>query len=141
MSKILVGSCYFFSQYSNFQSKDIDELEIIDTTEFQQMKQISGQGRCRFILKRHNNKNEYIDWALQSYAGMVIGKFLIPEFCEEIGLTISDLPKLAPLLDKLDDKHQYERIIYESYLENQAFYLTEAQRDQAYASYCASRNS
>jgi hypothetical protein len=60
---------------------------------------------------------------------MVIGKFLVPEFCEEIGFTIEDLPKLAPLLDRLGDRHQYERIIYESYLENQAFCLTEAQRD------------
>lgn len=140
MSRLLIGSRYFFSTYPNFQSKDIDEVEIIDTDEFQQIKHLSGQGRCLFTLKRHENKNEYIDWALGSSLGMVIGKFLVPEFCEEIGFTIEDLPKLAPLLDRLGDRHQYERIIYESYLENQAFYLTEAQRDQAYASYCASRN-
>ena len=139
MSRILVGSQYFFSQYTDFQSKDIDELEIIETDEFQQMKQISSKERCRFIMRRHESKNDYISWALQSKAGMIIGKFLIPEFCEEIGFTIEDLPQLAPLLERLDNKHQYERIIYESYLQNGAFYLTEQQRYAAYLSYLASR--
>lgn len=139
MSKFLIGSRYFFSSYPDFQSKDIDELEIVDTDEFQQIKHLSGQGRCLFVLKRHEDKNEYIDWALGSSLGMVIGKFLVPEFCQEIGFTIEDLPKLAPLLDRLGDRHQYERIIYESYLQNGAFYLTEQQRYVAYLSYLASR--
>jgi hypothetical protein len=70
---------------------------------------------------------------------MVIGKFLIPEFCEAIGFTISDLPKLTPLLEKLDDKHKYEEIIFNSYIKNNAFKLTESQRKMAFRSYRASR--
>jgi hypothetical protein len=141
MSKVLVGSQYFFAQYPNFRSKDIDEVEIVETDEFQHLKQISRKGSCLFIIRRQQSKDDYINWALESKAGMVLGKFLVPEFCHEIDFTVKDLLKLAPLLDRLDRRHQYERIIYDSYLSNEAFYLTEKQRDAAYASYCKSREA
>lgn len=139
MTKHLMGSQYFFSCYDDFKSKDIDEIQIIETDEFKQIRQISGQGKCLFQLKKHNSKDEYIDWALKSSIGMVLGKFLIPEFCAEIGFTVEDLRQLAPLVEKLDDKHKYEAIIYDSYLQNGEFSLTSAQRDSAYKSYKESR--
>jgi hypothetical protein len=139
MNKILIGSQYFFSGYDDFQSKDIDEIQIIDTNEFLQMRQITGQGRCLFQMKRHSSKEAYIDWALKSQLGMVIGKFLVPEFCAAIGVVIEDLPKLLPLIYKLDDKHKYEEIIFNSYIENGDFTLTEEQRDLAYQSYKETR--
>lgn len=139
MTKHLMGSQYFFSCYDDFKSKDIDEIQIIETDEFKQMRQISGQGKCLFQLKKHNSKDEYIEWALKSSIGMVLGKFLVPEFCAEIGFTVEDLRQLAPLVEKLDDKHKYEAIIYDSYLQNGEFSLTSAQRDSAYKSYKESR--
>jgi hypothetical protein len=36
MSKYLVGSTYFFSQYSDFVAKDVDEVELIDFPSFKQ---------------------------------------------------------------------------------------------------------
>ena len=139
MDKILIGSTYFFSCYDDFQGKDIDELQIIETDEFSQIRQITGQGRCLFVLKKHPNKEDYINWALQSNTGMVIGKFLVPEFCETIGFSVEDLPQLNILITKLDDKHMYEKIIYDSYIENGSFTLTDEQRDRAYKSYKNSR--
>lgn len=139
MNKILMGSQYFFSCYDDFKSKDIDEIQIIETDEFKQVRQITGQGRCLFQMKKHDSKEDYIEWALKSNIGMVIGKFLVPEFCAEIGFTIEDLPRLALLLDRLDDGHLYEKIIYYSYLENGSFTLTDEQRDRAYKSYKESR--
>ena len=114
MSKILVGSQYFFSCYSDFKSKDIDELELVDTDAFQWYRQLSGRGKCLFQFKKLKTTQEYIDYALLAKSGMVIGKFLIPEFCEEIGFTIDMLPQLQPIVDRLDDKHYYEKIIYDS---------------------------
>ena len=134
-----MGSRYFFSCYDDFVSKDIDEIAIIDTNEFKQMKQITERDRCLFLLKRHDSKEDYIDWALRSNTGMVIGKFLVPEFCEQIGFTIDDLPKLSPLLERLDSKHLYEKVIFDSYIENHAFELTIEQRDRAYSMYRGSR--
>lgn len=138
-NKILIGSTYFFSCYDDFNSKDIDEIEIIDTNEFKQIRQITGQGRCLFQMKRHQSKDEYIDWALKCQLGMVIGKFLVPEFNAAIGLSMEDLKSLSPLIQKLDDKHKYEEIIFNSYIENGDFTLTKEQRDLAYQSYKETR--
>ena len=140
MNKILMGSKYFFSCYDDFKGGDIDEVQIIETDEFKQVRQITGRGKCLFQMKKHDSKEDYIEWALKSNIGMVIGKFLVSEFCAEIGFTIGDLPRLAPLLDKLDDKHKYEEIIYNSYLQNGSFTLTDKQRDRAYKSYKESRS-
>ena len=95
----------------NFNPKDIDELEIIDTNEFKYVRQISGKNRCLFQLKRLNSVQEYINWALQSKEGMVLGKFLVPEFCQEIVFTIQDLPQLLPKYSwKLPD-YTYQTLI------------------------------
>ena len=139
MAKILMGSQYFFSCYEDFNSKDVDEIEIIETNEFKRSRQITGQGKCSFQLKKLESVDDYINHALESNLGMVIGKFLIPEFCEEIGMTINDLLKLQPLLRKLDDKHKYEELIYNSYIKNNSFALTDYQREEAYKSYKESR--
>ena len=67
--------------------------------------------------------------------GMCLGKFLIPEFNEKFGITVEDLKELSSLLDHLDDKHLYEKIIYDAYLENNDFSLTDEQRQNAYNEY------
>lgn len=139
MSRFLMGSQYFFSCYDDFDSKDIDKIEIIETNEFKYVRQLTGQGKCLFQLRKQNTTDDYINYALQSNLGMVVGKFLIPEFCETIGLTINDLPKLKSLINKLDNQHKYEEIIYESYIQNGSFTLTDDQRARAYESYRESR--
>ena len=65
--------------------------------------------------------------------------FLIPEFNKQISFTIEDLPKIKPLIDNLDEKHKYEEIIYNAYIENKSFTLTEEQRDAAYRRYKEAR--
>lgn len=141
MSKFLMGSRYFFSCYDDFESKDIDEIELVDTSEFNNIRQLTGQGKCLFQMKRHASKEPYIEFALRSKIGMVVGKFLIPEFCEAIGFTVQDLPRLVPLIAKLDEQHMYEQIIFDSYIKNGSFTLTDEQRARAYKSYRESRGA
>ena len=141
MGKFLIGSRYFFSCFEDFDSKDIDELEIIETDKFKYMRQLSGLGKCLFQLKKYSSKEEYISYALTQSLGMVVGKFLVPEFCEAIGFTIEDLPRMQPLIDKLDDKHKYEKIIFDSYIKNGSFTLTTEQREEAYKNYKESRGN
>ena len=62
MSKILMGSKYFFSCYPDFVSKDTDEIEIIETTEFKHSRQLSGKNKCLFQLKAYPSKEAYINW-------------------------------------------------------------------------------
>ena len=78
---------------------------------------------------------EFISHTLASGTPMQIGKFLIPEVANEIGFTISDLKKLEPLVNQLDDKHKYEKVIFYAYLENNEFSLTGEQLTKAYLEY------
>lgn len=71
---------------------------------------------------------------------MRVGKFLVPEFCEYIGFTIDDLKLFEDLFDKLDDKHKYEKCIYDSYMKNKCFNLTEEQKNECYEIYKKYRN-
>ena len=139
MSKFIIGSTYFFSCYPDFKSKDIDEIELIETNEFKEVRQLTGKGECLFQLNKHSSKEPYIEFALKSDIGMVAGKFLIPEFCSAIGFEVADVPRLRPLMKKLDEKHRYEQIIFDSYIKNGSFVLTDEQRDRAYKSYKESR--
>ena len=50
-------------------------------------------------------------------------------------LSIDDLKRLKPIIAKLDDKHKYEEVIYNAYLENNDFVLTDEQRQEAYRVY------
>ena len=134
----LMGSKFFFNRYPDYTSHDVDTVEIVETDEFKEKRVIRGQGKDMFFLKK-KPKEELIADALKSELSMVVGKFLIPGFNKEIGFTIEDLPKLKPLIGKLDDKHKYEEIIYNSYLENGDFILTDEQRLKAYQSYKDSR--
>ena len=131
---ILIGSRYFFSEYPDYHSHDIDKVEVQDTNEYEYVRIIRGQGKDYFFFKR-KPKEEMIQDALQQKLAMVVGKFLVSEFCQEIGFTFEDLPRLKPLIDRLDEKHLYEKIIYEAYLSNGSFTLTQEQRDQAYEEY------
>ena len=135
---ILMGSNYFFKRYKDFKSTDIDKIELVDTNEFKEKRIIRGQGKDYFYLKR-KPKEQLIQDALKSNLPMVVGKFLIPEFNKQINFTIEDLPRLQPLIDKLDEKHKYEEIIYNAYIENKSFTLTEEQRDAAYRRYKEAR--
>ena len=83
---------------------------------------------------------EFIDRTLIFNTPIQIGKFLIPEFANEINLTIEELKRLEPLTRKLDDKHKYEEILWKAYVENDEFRIYEEQRDNAYELYKRYRN-
>lgn len=134
-NKYLVGSTYFFNSYSDFKSKDIDYLEIeLFPLGYMDKLQITGQGQCIFKWRKMS-ADSYVANSLKSDLAMEIGKFLIPEFCKEVNFTIEHLKKLEPLLSRLDDKHKYEKVIFDAYIENNDFYLTDEQRLKAYEEY------
>jgi hypothetical protein len=81
------------------------------------------------------DKNEFIDVSLERGLGMELGKFLVPEFARELEMDIDDLKRLRPLAEKLDDKHLYEKVIYDAYIENECWVLTDEQRMEAYRIY------
>lgn len=136
MDKFLVGSRYFFEgRYDDFVSKDSDMLILVDNpVGFRFTRQITGQGKCVFEWKRMP-VSEFLKYATESKLPMTAGKFLIPEFCKEIGFTLDDLKTLAFQFENMDDKHKYEKVIFDSYVENGDFMLTDEQRRRAYDEY------
>jgi hypothetical protein len=132
---ILIGSTYFFKNINGFKSKDIDVLELIDNpVGFKTSYQLTGMGKCVFKWRRMSS-NEFIEETLKRNCPMEIGKFLVKDFVDDIGFTIEDLKKLKPLRDNLDKKHLYEAIIYDSYIENNKFELSNEQLMKAYREY------
>lgn len=136
---IRVGSTAFFSNIDGFSSKDTDWVELIDNpTEFRYYLQLSGMNRCIFKWKRMT-ADEFVEYSLSKGHPMFIGKFLVPEFVKEIGFTINHLRKLKPIMDNIDEKHTYEKVIYDAYIDNNDFILTSEQLCEAYKVYKGTR--
>ena len=132
---MLVGSNVFFKGIEGFTSKDIDILEFVDDpTDFKNVRQFKFPNKCVFQWRKMPI-DELIDITLFRNFPMEIGKFLVPEFIKEFKLSIDDLKRLEPIISKLDDKHKYEEVIYNAYLENNDFALTDEQRQKAYRVY------
>ena len=139
MEKYLVGSRYFFENEPDFNSKDYDYVTLVDNpVTFKDYRQLTGLGHCLFDWRRMSAE-EFVDFTLNYCHPMTIGKFLVPEFAREIGLTLDLLKKLQPKVNQLNKSHRYEKIIFESYLENGEFELTEEQRHRAYVEYTEAR--
>ena len=137
---MLVGSNVFFKDIEGFTSKDTDVLEFVDNpTDFKNVRQFKFPDKCVFQWRKMS-VDELIDMTLSRNFPMEIGKFLVPEFIKEFNLSISTLKRLKPLVDKLDDKHKYEEVIYNSYIENNDFYLTDSQLNDAYKIYLKHRS-
>lgn len=113
---MLVGSNAFFKDIKGFNSKDIDILELVgDTANFKYQRQFKFKDKCVFQWKKMSPE-KFIEVTLSNNTPMEIGKFLIPDFIKEIGFTIEHLKQLKPLVDNLDDKHKYEKVIFDSYI-------------------------
>lgn len=141
IAKFTVGSSVFFGGYSDYISKDIDALvfadKIIGKGNILRLTPLEGKDDvfyCKDIPKQ-----ELIGLTLKIGLPMGAGKFLVPEVAEYLKLTVEDLKQLEPLFSSLDAKHSYEKLIYEAYLHNNAFVLTDKQRDAAYREYRRTR--
>ncbi len=112
MKKILVGSNAFFKDIKGFKSKDKDYLIFIDNPEdFKIRKEICLRGTDMFYYKRLS-ASEMINYTLETNSPLLIGKFLVPEVAEELKLSVTDILPLESMLSKLDERHQYQVIIF-----------------------------
>lgn len=130
-----IGSSIFFDSYSDYTQKDIDILAITDLPLFgKSMMNMKLKDKDIFFMCIEEN-SVMLDKTLESGVNMRAGKFLSPEFAEYIGLTIEELKKLKPMFDDIDEKHMYEKVIFDSYIKNNGFFLTNDQRLMAYEEY------
>lgn len=135
----LMGSSYFFGDYPDYKIKDVDKLIFVDSPKLFKNVMTMRNGQDDIFMWRRMTANDFIDYTLSKNNPLQLGKFLIPEICKEIGFTIQHLRQLEPIVERLDKLHEYQRVIYNAYLENNDFTLTDAQRDQAYEVYKSAR--
>ncbi len=141
MKKIfLTGSCAFFSCLADFKPKDIDWI-VLDSEPrgYRFLKQTILPGKCIFEVKDMPAEEMVTRTLFNREPPMQMIKFLTPDFAQHIGLTIEQLERLQPLVEKLDPKHRYAEIIYNSYIANGSFSLTESQRNAAFKCYQEAR--
>lgn len=132
---MLVGSNVFFKDIEGFNSKDIDILELVDNpTDFKYLRQFRFKDKCVFQW-RNMPVDEFIDAELLMNVPMSVCKFLCPEFIKLKGVTIEQLKRLQPLVDNMDEKHMYLKTIYDFYIANNDFTLTDEQLNEAYKMY------
>ena len=138
--KFLVGSRYFFGQYPDFKSKDTDYVYLINKGKgFSSIRQVSTGTACIFeVVKKP--VAEMVDYALHHGGPMQIGKFLVKEFAEEINMKTSDLQRLMPVMERLDEKHAYLKPIFAAVVEGLSFDIPDSVRDEAYNLYKKARN-
>lgn len=138
---IKIGSAVFFSKFNDYKQKDDDEMVIQEKWLPHKIHVLNFKkdGKDIFFWSPLS-KEEFIKDTIDSNVAMRVGKFIIPEFCNYIGFEISEYKKLKDVFDNLDEKHRYEIIIRDAYIENNSFTLTDEQRMKAYQEYKKERN-
>ena len=137
--KIQVGSKAFFSQYEDFEPSDNDFVEIHDDADVD-FWVTNEDGEHIFHFKRMS-KIEFIDFECNRARKfpLVVSKFIVPELIEHFGINLEDLFICMSLFNNIDRRHQYVKFIFECYLKNSDFILTDEQRDEAYNMYKSAR--
>ena len=131
----IIGSRAFFTGMEGYVPKDYDELNIMDRFPFKgNVLNMKMNGKDVFFF-RDLDKEGFIKDTLECGVPMRVGKFLVPEFAEYLDMTMDDLERLSPVIENIDEKHLYEKVIYDAYLKNGEFKLTEEQRVAAYKEY------
>ena len=96
----------------------------------------SSHTKCDKTFYYRYEKQDFIDDIVNGIVPKYfLNKFLVPEVNEAIGFEFSELHALNYLFDELDDKHKYLKIIYDSYIENDEYYLSDSQRELAFNEY------
>lgn len=132
----------FFSQYEDYSSHDADYIEFQDSpTLFKTFMNARGHGKDIFFYKTMS-KDEFIKYELEhcKKTPMAVGKFLAPDVIKYFKLTIDELKQFQFAFDNIDERHTYEKFIYDCYIENNDFILTKEQLDNAYEIYKLKKN-
>ena len=131
MLRFQLGSSTFFKDFSDFIPHDLDYIEF--HKDLSNLSRIKIKNSDYILAPTSWTKEDYIEDCKK--LPMKAGKFLVPEFNEYVGFTIEDLPKIKEFFDNIDERHNYEKLIYDAYVDNQSFTLTDEQRNAAYEEY------
>lgn len=136
-NQIITGSSAFFSGIEGFKSKDTDIIILVDATKVKykwhyQIFDDGGRDVFKIVIRP---KEELIEHTLEKEDAMCVCRYLTPDYAKAINFEIEDLKKLQPLVDRMDSKHMYLVDIYNAYIENNDFVLSNEQRMKAFETY------
>ncbi len=132
--RFLVGSRAFFAGIDGFKSPNRNILELVGNPAFLAGKE-QNERVTRIYKYTRQPAPKMIADAVASGDAKKLGKFLVPDVARAIGMTIKDLQALQPLVDRLDKKQAYQKVIYDAYVENGGFVMTNEQLQAAYKAY------
>lgn len=130
----LVGSDVFFGKMSDYVTHGYSLLYFDDNPDYE-IETSYMEGNNHILRWRNIGKEQLIFYHQNCWNGRYIGKFLVPEVAEYLQFTIEDLKQIGNLVNCLDERHLYEKIIYDAYIENNGFFMTDEQLNAAYAEY------
>lgn len=141
IKKFLTGSRLYFTGLDGFNPHDTDYILIVDDLNVFK-KHTSNNCTCYFIYRLSTVKNT-VSYLIAKNSPLGCASLLQPEFANYIGLTIEKLSdnNLCKLFKQMPLKYQYLNFIYNSYIENNGFFITEEQRLKAFELYKNSRNN
>lgn len=134
MKQIEIGSGVFFSKFPDYTPGVSNMLYIDDDPDYEYETNYMENG-VHVLRWRNLPKDQLIAYHKDCYKGRYIGKFLVPEYIEYVGITLDDLKELHHLVNFLDERHIYEKLIYDFYIENNGFFLTDKQLEEVYEEY------
>jgi len=143
LKEFIVGSKVFFAQKPDYMVHDSDKICIVDrfpSVYKHSCMHMQLDGDDVFMYEQ-NDKEWFINDILDSATPMKAGKFLIKEFADYLNFTVKDLKRLENVFNIIDPKHKYEKIIYDAYIKNDGYFLTDEQLNNAYEIYKKERNS
>jgi len=136
IKKIRCGSSIFFDKFDDYKRKDTDWMVFVDKVPGKQlMWRVKIKDDDLMMFKIGTTKQQHIDMIFKTHVTLKVGKFLVPEFNEYIGFDISELNRFDEVFNQLDDLHKYQKVIYDAYIENGSFTLTDEQLNKAYEEY------
>ena len=131
MERILIGSRAFFDGIPGFMPHDTDYLSFSDE-DGRYPHHERGVQVFRIV---HKEREEILAWLMKHR--MLQGALFVPEVAKMLKLTIDDI---LPLRSSFRGKWRYYQVIYDAYVENNAFVLNDKQRAEAYRVYKEERD-
>lgn len=130
------GSKYFFGAIPGYVGHDNDFAEFVDDASARVYR--LKEADCEVFVMKRLPLEDIISFDL--IGGMsCICKYLVPEIAAEMGFTVDMLPQVLPMRQRLRPRYAYLGVIYDAYVANGSFTLTEAQRAEAYRVYKEAR--
>lgn len=137
--RFVVGSKAFFSSFEDFKPHDTDVVMMLDNPPKGKVFQKLRMRKTDYFIYKTMSKYDLVHLCITRMVPMYASMFLVPEFAESIGFTIGDLDLLQNVFYHIDDKHTYEKMIYDFYRQNNGFYLTDDQLKAVYEDYKSKR--